>query len=877
MFDQRGQNVNKQYNAGRDININVTSPLGPREKRNRRRMLQKVGDFWIKGVLENSLHGAALIELGMEYKPDAVQHPWDMVIQQPHQPTRSIPPRTKIIDVFDEVGGELLILGAPGSGKTTMLLELARDLIGRAELDETYPMPVVFNLASWAEKHKPLVEWLVDELNTRYDVPSKTGRVWIDSDNVLPMLDGLDEVQEQLRGACVEAINGYRKEHGGLIPLVVCSRAVDYEALTKKLHVQAAVVIQPLMKHQLDAYLERAGEKLAGLRAGLHHDADLVCLLDTPLMLTIAVLAYADTLAVGVDVQSARTVIDRRKHLFDAYIEAVFQRRNDEPIYRPDQTAQQLSWLAREMVQRTQSIFFIERLQPNWLSINMLLWQYLLLDRLFTAIIAALSFGLGFGTFSILLFMLQIKSISGLTNVFYPTLMSAWNIGIIGASPGLIIGGLFGGLFGGKFTPKTELYTNIKLQIKNGVLGMLVVGLAACLIAVFHPANTTDLPSIYSIDRDTIDISHYFISTINNERNQYFNRKNIPASNQMYQIRLLPSYTFTAVQQNNPDRKITVKPDFNANIETFINNVAINVNSSDWGCAVLKGERLEIWSCIQGYTSIYTRELPSNSIFLSPKWTDKFVKYSDNINLGNSSFSFIFSIIGALFGISFGLLAGSPGYQPRQIELHETLYISQKRALLVGTITLIINLTFLLIYLVILSPQSREDVDLQVGGMVGAILLALCIGLLSALSSGEIEIKTKSNEGIRRSFRSSLLGGTTFGLVVGLVIGGLFGLLFGANSGLLAGLSLGLVFGSIGAFIYGGYTCVSHFALRLTLKFNGILVFNLVPFLDYCVDRIFLRKVGGGYIFIHRLLMEYFASLDDAQIEALSARANKTR
>jgi len=26
-------------------------------------------------------------------------------------------------------------------------------------------------------------------------------------------------------------------------------------------------------------------------------------------------------------------------------------------------------------------------------------------------------------------------------------------------------------------------------------------------------------------------------------------------------------------------------------------------------------------------------------------------------------------------------------------------------------------------------------------------------------------------------------------------------------------------------------------------------------------DRIFLRKVGGGYIFIHRLLQEYFASL----------------
>jgi len=27
-------------------------------------------------------------------------------------------------------------------------------------------------------------------------------------------------------------------------------------------------------------------------------------------------------------------------------------------------------------------------------------------------------------------------------------------------------------------------------------------------------------------------------------------------------------------------------------------------------------------------------------------------------------------------------------------------------------------------------------------------------------------------------------------------------------------------------------------------------------------DRIFLRKVGGGYIFIHRMVMEYFAALE---------------
>jgi eukaryotic-like serine/threonine-protein kinase len=37
--------------------------------------------------------------------------------------------------VFDTVGGGLFILGAPGAGKTTMLLQLAEELLDRAEGD----------------------------------------------------------------------------------------------------------------------------------------------------------------------------------------------------------------------------------------------------------------------------------------------------------------------------------------------------------------------------------------------------------------------------------------------------------------------------------------------------------------------------------------------------------------------------------------------------------------------------------------------------------------------------------------------------------------------------------------------------------------------
>ncbi|MBK8784606.1 MAG: hypothetical protein IPO22_23045 [Anaerolineales bacterium] len=54
---------------------------------------------------------------------------------------------------------------------------------------------------------------------------------------------------------------------------------------------------------------------------------------------------------------------------------------------------------------------------------------------------------------------------------------------------------------------------------------------------------------------------------------------------------------------------------------------------------------------------------------------------------------------------------------------------------------------------------------------------------------------------------------------------------------------------------------MQNYSLRFAFARNNLLPWRLVPFLDHCVDLIFLRRVGGGYIFVHRLLMEHFAEM----------------
>jgi hypothetical protein len=105
---------------------------------------------------------------------------------------------------------------------------------------------------------------------------------------------------------------------------------------------------------------------------------------------------------------------------------------------------------------------------------------------------------------------------------------------------------------------------------------------------------------------------------------------------------------------------------------------------------------------------------------------------------------------------------------------------------------------------------------------------------------------------------SGLLMGTVFGLLAGLVAGPSIGLTAGMTTGVITLLSVGTIIGLRG----GGIACIQHLLLRWHLWQSGSIPWNYPHFLDHAAERILLRKVGGGYIFVHRLLLEYFASLD---------------
>ncbi|MFB9626758.1 NACHT and WD40 repeat domain-containing protein [Nonomuraea helvata] len=126
----------------------------------------------------------------------------------------------------------LVILGSPGAGKSTLAAHLARQLLDERRGDD--PVPVVLGLASWNPETQPLGQWIVGRLTLSYSglgAPyaererASLAQALVDDQLVLPVLDGLDELDPAVRGFAIAAINEALRPGSALI---VTSRTSEY-------------------------------------------------------------------------------------------------------------------------------------------------------------------------------------------------------------------------------------------------------------------------------------------------------------------------------------------------------------------------------------------------------------------------------------------------------------------------------------------------------------------------------------------------------------------------------------------------------------------------------------------------------------------------
>jgi len=273
----------------------------------------------------------------------------------------------------DDVPKRLVVLGEPGAGKSMLAIHLTLQLVARRRADG--PVAVLLTAAAW-NPAQPLDDWVADQLialdhRLAKAVPGpdavrrSLARDLVAAGSILPVLDGLDELDEQVQRA---ALIGISAAAAAGREFVVTCRTEPYEAAVRvcgAIPAAAVVELQPIPAAEAAQHLadsaatgdRRWSPVVAHLRR--ESTAPLAQALSTPLMIWLARMVYQDPARGPGELLTADWATSRQgieEHLLDYLIPAAYATTHNRHPARPaavaDDVRHVLSLLARHMRQQ---------------------------------------------------------------------------------------------------------------------------------------------------------------------------------------------------------------------------------------------------------------------------------------------------------------------------------------------------------------------------------------------------------------------------------------------------------------------------------------------------------------------------------------------
>jgi hypothetical protein len=422
----------------------------------------------------------------------------------------------------------LVVLGGPGTGKTTLAVQLLLALLVPRHEEE--PVPVLLSVASWDTTAFPrLYEWLAARLEQDYpalrapELGPDMAQTLAERRHILPILDGLDELPPAAQARVITALN---RSLGGEDQLILTSRTTEFghavQAAREVLH--SAVVIEPdsLTPGTAAGYLAqclppRPGpvweQILTGLRATPAPPPGPIAALAqigaTPLGLWLLRAVYitpgADP-APLIDPDRFPDVPTLRAHLFDRLIEALITTRDPstDPAdlfrprrrYDPTRVRRWLGYLAHHLSCTTNDDATTGTRDFAWWHLARNTHALTRRTTLTLGLTLGLTYGLAAG--------LVVGLLEGLISLrfrhepFTPGLVK----GLIFGLEGGLIGGLAIGLRGTSWSQQSPGFADLRTRgrlrqltnLRGAVLRtMLAAGLAVGLMAGLVVVLTTGL------------------------------------------------------------------------------------------------------------------------------------------------------------------------------------------------------------------------------------------------------------------------------------------------------------------------------------------------------------------------------------------------
>jgi DNA-binding SARP family transcriptional activator len=322
-------------------------------KRYAQYLRDKVSNFWLDGVLRRMLDTHDFIELSLDDEQSKIKQPYD--IDNLKYPTQSVESKIETLDAFShyyfENQGQVLILGAPASGKTTLLLKLIEQMMSFRAANSSHAIPIILNAATWGQKGTSLEEWILSELDYRYDIPKQVGKSLLKEQQLIIFIDGVDEIGRDSTQSFFVSANEFIKLHPGF-PISFSCRTEEYALCPIKLQVFGALVISDLSPETLQSHIKNTKGKYNFLNELIDRED----------------LRITSPLSVKILKESAQKIkpSDSRNlttdDLIEIYLETLIPEKGISKHCNKSQTLHYLAHLATMAKGYQQSIFHVESL-----------------------------------------------------------------------------------------------------------------------------------------------------------------------------------------------------------------------------------------------------------------------------------------------------------------------------------------------------------------------------------------------------------------------------------------------------------------------------------------------------------------------------------
>ncbi|MFJ9011467.1 NACHT domain-containing protein [Streptomyces canus] len=267
--------------------------------------------------------------------------------------------------------GRLVITGGPGSGKTMLAAELVLEILEEHAADE--PVPVRLPLSGWSTSEHPpgpdtFARWLRGRLVNEYALTSLSAQALVSSHRILPVLDGLDEMDpddadvEGSRAADVlRALDLWIDGRKG-VPFVLTCRTQWYDRLVRAGLAPSGVARVELDKVSPDQaleYLRSVNKRYPQRWESLFHELEsnpsglLATALDSPWRLMMTAVVYCNEGNPG-DLLRSSDAESVRTSLLAHYVPAASRTHPDvlPSGYSPAAVHLWLAWIAARLGQR---------------------------------------------------------------------------------------------------------------------------------------------------------------------------------------------------------------------------------------------------------------------------------------------------------------------------------------------------------------------------------------------------------------------------------------------------------------------------------------------------------------------------------------------